>query len=168
MEFKLNKRLYIGVGIALIISGLLLVIIPLIALSINPTNEMLDLALKLSVVGGILFIPGLIGLEKFINQCLVFFIGVGLVVGGVLVGISLLRLSYIPELAILAILLLLGGIPSILNSLFIYGWLEKKLELSDEETITSQQIYHTFMVYAILLAFAIGCGLLVALWFLWG
>ena len=59
MEFKLNKRLYIGVGIALIISGLLLVIIPLIALSLNPNKEMVDLVTKLSIVGGILFIPGL-------------------------------------------------------------------------------------------------------------
>jgi len=167
MEFKLNKKLFIIVGTCLLIAGILLVIVPLVILILNPTAEMVSLATRLSIIGGILFIPGIIGLERFLGMCVVFFIGVGLVVGGVWLGLHLFMVEYIPELAIVSILLLLGGIPSILNSIFIHHWINTKVELSEEESITTQQVYQTIMVYAILLAIAIGCGLLVFLWLAW-
>lgn len=164
MEFKLNQKVYIGVGVVLLAAGLAFVIVPLIMLAVDPASIAVNMTTRLAVVGGIMFIPAIIGLEYFMHQGLVFIVGVLLAIFGVWLGLHVWLVQFVPGLGILAIVMLLAGIPSILNSIFMYSWIKSKLELSNDFPVDSQQFIHALMFYAILLAFTLGvCVLLIFL-----
>ncbi|MFX0101349.1 MAG: hypothetical protein ACFFCS_17375 [Candidatus Hodarchaeota archaeon] len=164
VRFDLNKKLYLRTGWALTIGGFLFVLVPLILTVNNPTKQMLNITLWSSIIGGSFFIAGIVGLEvsSEIGNTLMFLIGIGLIVAAVLTGIYLYLVNFIPALVVLAILLLLIGIPSFL-ALIIRRWSEKRLVLYENEEITSGQVVKTLSFYFLMLIFTIGLAFICAL-----